>query len=58
LKLLGVSKEDDVGLVVEVKGGKDERGIIPENNFEYVKTFFGRINPFRVVFERELRENS
>lgn len=52
LKLLGISKNDDVGLVVEVKGGEEEHGEIPEKNFVYVIPFFGRIDPFRVVFEK------
>lgn len=53
LKLLGVSENEDVGLVIEIKGGLNEQSQIPKENFEYTFPFFGsRVKLFRMGFER------
>jgi len=55
LQLLGASKSDTVGLVVEVKGGENEHAEISETKFEYARPFFGNVkNVFRVAFERDI----
>jgi len=55
--LLGISKDDTVGLVVEVKGGENEHGEISREKFDYAALFFGDLRKvFRVVFERSVRE--
>jgi hypothetical protein len=55
LQLLGVSKRDTIGLVIEVKGGKSEHVAISDENFQYAKPFFGKlVKIFRVGFKRDL----
>lgn len=55
LELLGASKMDTIGLVVEVKGGKGQHAVISDENFQYAKSFFGKVEKvFRVGFERDL----
>ena len=57
LKLLCVSKSDTIGLVVEVKGGESGYAEISNENFQYAKPFFGKVEKiFRVGFERDLTE--
>jgi len=56
LSELEVNKEDTIGLVIEVKGGR-ESARIEYKKFEYAKLFFGNINNIKKVgFEN--RESS
>jgi hypothetical protein len=49
LSKLGVSEDDTVGLVVEVKGGERDNARITDENFEYAKSFFGNISRVKKV---------
>jgi len=52
-KLLSVTKSDTVGLVVEVKGGENERAEFSISKFDYIRPFFGDVRRiFKVAFER------
>ncbi len=44
LSKLGVDKNDTVGLVVEVKGGREKARV---KNSKYAKSFFGNISPIK-----------
>ena len=46
---LSVNKDDTIGLIIEVKGGKRESAKVDELDFIYAKLFFGNINSIRKV---------
>ena len=50
---LGVTKDEMIGLIIEVKGGKVTSAKVDKAQFDYAKTFFGNLdNIKRVGFER------
>lgn len=49
LSKLGVGREETVGLVIEVKGGKYDHAEVTNNKFEYAKPFFGNIKDIKKV---------
>lgn len=56
LKLLNVSEDEDIGLVIEIKGGINQYSHIPKENYEYILPFFGNhVKPFRMGFERSAK---
>lgn len=55
LEILGASKSDTIGLVVEVKGGEKKHAEISNAKFEYAERFLGDVEKVsRVTFERSI----
>lgn len=53
LSKLGVTKDETIGLIIEVKGGKNKSAEVDELQFDYAKLFFGNLNNLKKVgFER------
>jgi len=46
---LGITKDDTIGLVIEVKSTKRKQAKIDDNQFLYAKGFFGNINQIKKV---------
>lgn len=53
LTKLGVTKNETIGLIIEVKGGKNKSVEVDELQFTYAKLFFGNLSNLKKVgFER------
>ena len=48
LSKLGINKDDTIGLIIEVKGGR-EHAKINDTKFAYGKLFFGSISPIKKI---------
>ena len=49
LSKLGVNEDETIGLIIEIKGGKNDSARVDELQFTYAKLFFGNINIIKKV---------
>ena len=49
LSKLGANEDETIGLIIEIKGGKNNSAKVDELQFAYAKLFFGNINRIKKV---------